>query len=355
MGGSWPRVILDFYRAPARGTIHFQVLEQLIVEKPRIQGEDIMECTAIGIDISKDKLDVYNSQTQRYHSVPNNPEHVGLLVKELSGINPDFIVFEPTGGYERLLITMLACQGLRFSRVNAKQVRDYARACGRLAKTDKLDAQILAQYGLTMHPRHTILPTATQQTLQVYGLRRRQLVDMLKVEKQHLAQYSHQGIMEDLKKHLESLQESIDQLEKTMEAVVQQDSILLGSFKVMTSVTGIGCVTALTFLSDLPELGHLNAKQIAALVGVAPQNYDSGNMRGQRHIQGGRQSVRNALYMAALSAIRHEPTLKAFYKRLKDQGKPSKVAIVAVMRKLIIWLNAKMADFYGSEKKSFAS
>lgn len=314
-----------------------------------------MEYKAIGIDISKDKLDIYCSQTKRYWNVSNSAEHIGTLTKELSDLKPDFIVFEPSGGYERLLVTMLACQGLEFSRVNARQIRDYAKACGRLAKTDKLDAQILAQYGLKMNPRKTILPTPVQQTLQIYGLRRRQLVDMLKAEKQHLAQYSHQGIIKDLKKHLESLEQSIDQLEKTMEALVQQDPTLVGSFKILTSVTGIGSVTALTFLSDLPELGHLNAKQIAALVGVAPQNYDSGNMRGQRHIQGGRQPSRNALYMATLSAIRYEPTLKAFYKKLRDQGKPAKVAIVAVMRKLIIWLNAKLADFYSPEKKSSAN
>lgn len=350
MGGSWPRVILDIYRVPAGGTIHFQVLEQLIVDKPRIQGEDIMESKSIGIDVSKGTLDIYCSFTKRYWSVPNTPECVGQLVQELSQAIPDFIVFEPSGGYERLLMATLACEGLGFSRVNARQIRDYAKACGRLAKTDKLDAQILAQYGVKMHPRLTILSTPVQQALQTYGLRRRQLVEMLKAEKQHLPQYSQNEITDELKKHMTILESSIDQLEKTMKVLIQEDPLLAESFKILTSVSGVGSITALTLLSDLPELGHLNAKQISALVGVAPQNYDSGNMRGQRHIQGGRQTVRNALYMAALSAIRSEPTLKEFYKRLKDQGKPSKVAIVAVMRKLIIWLNAKLADFYAPNK-----
>ena len=310
-----------------------------------------MESKSIGIDVSKGTLDIYCSFTKRYWSVPNTPECVGQLVQELSQAIPDFIVFEPSGGYERLLMATLACEGLGFSRVNARQIRDYAKACGRLAKTDKLDAQILAQYGVKMHPRLTILSTPVQQALQTYGLRRRQLVEMLKAEKQHLPQYSQNEITDELKKHMTILEASIDQLEKTMKVLIQEDPLLAESFKILTSVSGVGSITALTLLSDLPELGHLNAKQISALVGVAPQNYDSGNMRGQRHIQGGRQTVRNALYMAALSAIRSEPTLKEFYKRLKDQGKPSKVAIVAVMRKLIIWLNAKLADFYAPNKK----
>jgi transposase len=320
------------------------------VGKPRIQGEDIMEYKSVGIDISKDTLDIYCSFTKRYWSIPNTPQSIEELVRELSQTSPHFIVFEPSGGYERLLMVTLACEGLHFSRVNARQIRDYARACGRLAKTDKLDAQILAQYGLKMHPRLTILSTPIQQTLQTYGLRRRQLVEMLKAEKQHLLHYSQDEIINELKKHMVVLEVSIRQLEKMMTALIQKDPLLTESFKILTSVSGVGSVTALTLLSDLPELGHLNAKQISALVGVAPQNYDSGNMRGQRHIQGGRQTVRNALYMAALSAIRSEPTLKEFYKRLKEQGKPSKVAIVAVMRKLIIWLNAKLADFYGPNK-----
>lgn len=333
----------------------FLKLEQLIVDKPRIQGEDNMEDKSIGIDISKKTLDIYCSATKRYWSIPNTPQQIGELVKELSQTNPDFIVFEPSGGYERLLMTALACEGLKFSRVNARQIRDYAKACGRLAKTDKLDAQILAQYGIKMHPRITILSTPIQQSLQTYGLRRRQLVEMLKAEKQHLPQYNKVEITQELKNHMNGLEASINQLEKTMKELIQQDSMLVESYKILTSVSGVGSVTALTLLSDLPELGHLNAKQISALVGVAPQNHDSGNMRGQRHIQGGRQTVRNALYMAALCAIRSEPTLKEFYKRLKEQGKPSKVAIVAVMRKLIIWLNAKLADFYSPNKNLSAS
>ena len=305
-----------------------------------------MEYKSIGIDISKGTLDIYCAHTKRYWSIPNTSKHIAQLVQEFSQISPDFIVFEPSGGYERLLMATLACEGLRFSRVNARQVRDYAKACGRLAKTDKLDAQILAQYGLKMQPRPTTLSTPIQQALQTYGLRRRQLVEMLKAEKQHLPQYNQNEITDELKKHMVVLETSIDQLEKTMKVLIQEDPFLAESFKILTSVSGVGSITALTLISDLPELGHLSAKQIAALVGVAPQNYDSGNMRGQRHIQGGRQTVRNVLYMAALSAIRSEPTLKEFYQRLKANGKPSKVAIVAVMRKLIIWLNAKLADFY---------
>jgi transposase len=305
-----------------------------------------MEAKSIGIDISKKTLDLYRSDTQHFWSVPNTTEGITRLVTELSQIAPDFIVFEPSGGYERLLITLLASEQLSFSMVNARQIRDYAKACGRLAKTDKLDAQILAHYGLKMHPRSTILSTPIQQALQAYGLRRRQLVEVLKMEKQRLPQYHQEEIAQEIKQHICHLKASIDQLEETMKALVEKDPLLVESFDIITSVPGVGVVTALTLLSDLPELGRLNAKQVAALAGVAPHNYDSGNMRGQRHIQGGRKTVRNALYMAALCGIRNQPELKEFYQRLKAKGKPSKVAIVAVMRKLVIWLNAKLADFY---------
>jgi transposase len=313
-----------------------------------------MEQTSIGIDISKSTLDIYCSLAKRHWSVPNTSESIASLVKELSQINPDFIIFEPSGGYERSLMVGLAYEGLSFSRVNARQIRDYAKACGRLAKTDKLDAQILAQYGLKMQPRQTMLSTPVQQALQTHGLRRRQLVEMLKVEKQHLAQYDQIEILEELKNHMLILEASIKHIEKAMLTMVKRDSLLVEIHKILTSVSGVGDVTAMTLMSELPELGKLNAPQISALVGVAPHNYDSGNMRGQRHIQGGRKPVRNALYMAALTAIRKDSTLKELYKRLKEKGKPSKVAIVAVMHKLIIWLNAKLKDFY-AHNKNFAS
>jgi transposase len=305
-----------------------------------------MESIAIGIDVSKNVLDVFCSATKRHWSISNDLTDASKLAREIVSLGAQWVVFEPSGGYERNLMTALVAEGVEFSRVNARQIRDYARACGRLAKTDKLDAQLLADYGLRMQPRLTKVATAALQTLQAYGLRRRQLVEMLKSEKQRSIQYADKNLTKQIMKHMSLLEQSIKDIECTMFTFIKEDSLLDGAFQCLSAVKGVGPVTALTLLTELPELGHINAQQVAALVGVAPQNHDSGNMRGQRHIQGGRKTVRNALYMASLSSIRHDPEMNAFYKKLREKGKPAKVAIVACMRKLAIWLNAKLKDFY---------
>ena len=309
-----------------------------------------MESVSIGIDISKKKLDIYCSKEQRYWSVDNSPEGRRSLAQAVIGLGAQHIIFEPSGGYEKALKESLSQHHLAFSCVNARQIRDFAKASGRLAKTDKLDAKVLADYGLRMKPRITRISSDTEQALRDYSLRRSQLVEFLKCEKARLAQYERQEIMQQISSHIKALQETITELEETMLTLVKGDERLTKVFDCLTAVQGVGKITAITLMSDLPELGYLDAKKIAALVGVAPQNYDSGNMRGQRHIQGGRKGVRTALYMAALSAIRHNPGLRDFYKKLREKGKPAKVAIVAAMRKLIIWLNAKVAELYKNEK-----
>jgi len=306
-----------------------------------------MESIAIGIDISKNTLDIFCSATKRHWSLTNDLTNASILAHDIMGLGAQWVIFEPSGGYERNLISALITEGISFSRVNARQIRDYARACGRLAKTDKLDAQLLADYGLRMQPRITKVATQAQQTLQAYGLRRRQLVEMLKCEKQRSAQYTDKNLTEQVIKHITLLEESIEEIENKMLTFIKDDALLEGVFQCLSTVKGVGPITALTLISELPELGYVNAQQIAALVGVAPQNYDSGNMRGQRHIQGGRKTVRNVLYMASLTSIRCDPDMNAFYKRLRqEKGKLPKVAIVACMRKLAIWLNAKLKDFY---------
>jgi transposase len=316
------------------------------VGKPRIQGEDIIEPIAIGIDVSKNILDIFCSATKRHWSISNDLVDASKLARDIMNLGAQWVVFEPSGGYERNLMSALIAEGVQFSRVNARQIRDYARACGRLAKTDKLDAQLLADYGLRMHPRITKVTTQAQQTLQDYGLRRRQLVEMLKYEKQRSIQYADKNLTKQVIKHISLLEKSIKEIEHKMFTFIKADSLLKDVFQCLSAVKGVGPVTTLTLISDLPELGYINAQQIAALVGVAPQNHDSGNMRGQRHIQGGRKAVRNVLYMASLASIRHDPDMNAFYKKLREKGKPPKVAIVACMRKLTIWLNAKLKDFY---------
>ena len=305
-----------------------------------------MEQISIGIDVSKDTLDVFCSTTKRYWSVPNNPQDRLKLAKELTDLKANWIVFEPSGGYERPLMSALEAAKIDFSRVNARQIRDFARAGGRLAKTDKLDAKVLADYGLRMNPSVTKIASAAQQTLQAYGLRRRQLVEMLKMETQRSQQYTAPLLRKEILRHMEQLEASIEEIEKQMMVVIKDDSLLSEIFQILLSVKGVGPVTALTFIAEVPELGHIQSKQIAALIGLAPQNYDSGNMRGQRHIQGGRKTVRNVLYMASMSSMKHDPDMKAFYDKLRANGKPFKVAIVACMRKLAIWLNAKVRDLY---------
>lgn len=307
---------------------------------------------SIGIDISKNHLDVYFLPHQETKRFDNNEAGVKELISLLAQKEPEIIVFEPTGGYERRLMITLTSTNLPFSMVNARQVRNFARACGYLAKTDKVDSKVLAEFGARMNPRPTILPSEAQSQLQAWITRRRQVIDILVAEKNRLEQVQEKRITEAITKHIENLNEQLALIDTNIQNLLQQDPTLKQACDLMTEVKGIGKTTASTLLADLPELGKLNPRQIASLAGLAPFNQDSGSLRGQRHVKGGRLSVRCALYMATLTAIRHNDTLKTFYQRLRDNGKKPKVAITACMRKLLIILNAILRKYYESLSQS---
>lgn len=305
-----------------------------------------MEQTIIGIDISKGTLDVFCNITKKYWQVQNTDKRAQSLASSLKIMNPVNVVFEASGGYEKALMTALTKHGVPFSLVNPRKVRDFARATGRLAKTDKIDAEVLAEYGALLKPRNTVLASEVQQSLRNYGIRRRQLIELRTAEKQHLDKCKIDMIVEDIRANIKAIDERIDAIEEKINACIHQDAIMQKAYEILQSFHGVGKVTASVLLASLPELGHMEPASICSLVGVAPRNHDSGTMRGKRRISGGRKLVRNTLYMAALTAIRLDSTLRAFYDKLKAAGKPGKVAIVAVMRKLLIWMNARLADFY---------
>jgi transposase len=294
----------------------------------------------IGIDISKDHLDISTfCQTTQWRA-PNRTRSMSALLKKLSALEPTLIVFEATGGYEAELMQRCAEAGLRFARVNPRQAREFARATGRLAKTDKIDAHMLAHFGHSIRPEPTQPTSAKTQTLRALVDRRRQLEQMKSDERNRLRQIKLQTVRAQIEAHIEWLTEQMKLVETELEQLLEADHELDELGKCLRSVPGVGKVSVVTLLAYLPELGELNGKQIAKLAGVAPLNRDSGMKRGKRTIWGGRAGVRKVLYMAALVATRHNPVIQAFYKRLVERGKPKKLAVVACMRKLLVILNA---------------
>jgi len=293
----------------------------------------------IGIDISKAHLDIAIWPGETTWRAPHAEASLPRLVEQLQGFAPSLIVLEATGGYETDVATALAAAGLPVAVVNPRQVRDFARSLGKLAKTDRLDAQILARFAQAIRPQARFLPDEQATQLQAALTRRRQLIDMKVAEKNRLG-LAHKTIRPRLQEHIAWLEEELAELDEDLHTRIRQSAIWREKDDLLQSVPGIGRVTATTLLADLPELGQLNRKQIAALVGLAPFNCDSGLMRGKRTIWGGRAPVRNALYMATLVATRCNPVIKRFYTHLKQQGKVFKVAITACMRKLLTILNA---------------
>jgi transposase len=300
-----------------------------------------MEHSALGIDISSKRLDCYWSETGKHHSFDNTPSGITALLAQILETSPRWIIFEPTGGYETELAVQLSEAGIAFSMIPGNRLRRFAQSCGQLAKTDKMDAKLMAIYGIKMTPRPTLLGSKEQQRLSAWVTRRRQLVDLLSMEKQRSKQW---GRIEELQsgvlEHCAYLKAEILKLEAQIEACIAEDSSLQSLSKELQEAKGIGPTTAAVLLADLPELGHIGSKEIAALVGVAPYNVESGNVTRKASIRGGRLSVRCTLYMATLVAIRHHPVIHEHYKHLREKQKPKKVAIVACMRKLLITLNA---------------
>lgn len=298
--------------------------------------------SSIGIDISKAYLDIYGLKAEHPARLPNDAGGIALLTGYLGECSPEVIVCEPSGGYERALITALQRAGFPIVAVNPRQIRDFARAKGRLAKTDRLDAQVLAEYGALFRPE----PKAIEKPAELaqYVLRRRQLVDALRRETQQHEHLTHEGMKSDSEQHIAWLQEHIAQMDAHIRHHIAACSDLKDRQAILKSCKGIGDVTAATLMAEMPELGSASHAQIAALAGLAPFNHDSGSLRGQRHIRGGRSPVRAALYMATISAIRYNPDIKATYERLRAAGKHAKVAITACMRKLLITLNSLLRD-----------
>jgi transposase len=293
----------------------------------------------IGIDVSKDQLDVAVRPTNEKMSFANEDDGIDMLIKRLLPFQPHLIVLEATGSYHQLVLGRLLACGLPAIAINPRQSRDFARAIGRLAKTDSIDANVLAEFADKIRPELRSIPDEATQQLDAICTRRRQLVTMLAAEKNR----HHSGpaaIRSQIKKHIVWLEKQIDELQRNLDKLIRSTPAWREKDDLLRSCKGIGPTTSHTMLASLPELGTLSRHRIAALVGVAPFNSDTGKYRGQRHVQGGRIDVRCVLYMATLAAIRSNPVIRAFHHRLIAAGKAKKVAITACMRKLLTILNA---------------
>lgn len=299
----------------------------------------------VGIDVSKAILDVAIGKEKDGETWQAGNDAVGIhkCVTRLQSIRPVLIVIESTGGLERPLIMELNAAELPFALVHPGRVRDFARSLGLLAKTDKLDARLLAHFGAAIQPAVTELPGKAEQNMNALLLRRRQLLDMLVDEKNHLfsTPLSLRSRVED---HIQWLEQEIAELEKQVDELTEQLPEFREKSAILRSAKGVGPILSAKLISGLPELGKLNRKKIAALVGVAPYNNDSGHKHRKRKTAGGREDVREVLYMGTVAAARSNPVIKPFYQHLVKQGKPKKVALVACMRKLLTILNAMIRD-----------
>lgn len=295
----------------------------------------------VGIDVSKDSLEIAVRPSGEHWSIKNDPQHFPALVEKLAELAASRIVLEATGGLETLVATHLAAAGLPACVINPRQARDFAKAAGQLAKTDGVDADLLAYFGEALKPPLRDLPSTEAQLFEALLTRRQQLVHIRTAEKNRLTSPGHpREIVKDLKAHIAWLDKRISRCDDELKTALQASPVWRTNDQLLRSVPGIGQVVSMTLLGELPELGRLSDKRIAALVGLAPFACDSGTWHGKRHIRAGRKSVRSALYMATLSAIRSNFRIRAFYQRLLAAGKEKKVALTACMRKLLVILNA---------------
>jgi transposase len=293
----------------------------------------------IGIDVARDSLEVASRPADENWQVANNPAGIAALLPRLRAVRPTLIVLEATGGLELPVLACLGSAGLPVVAVNPRQVRDFAKATGKLAKTDAIDARVLAHFAEAVRPAVRPLPDAATQALGALVTRRRQLVEMLTAE-ENRRKTASTAIRADIQAHIAWLRKRLKGVDQELSQAVRSSPLWREQEDVLRSVPGIGPVVSVTLLADLPELGTLDRKQVAALVGLAPLNRDSGTLRGKRTIWGGRATVRAALYMAALVGSRRNPVLRALYTRLLAAGKTKKVALTACMRKLLTILNA---------------
>ena len=296
----------------------------------------------IGVDVSKKTLDIAFGQEGEYQIIENSAKAIRKFV---SSLLPDAIaqvVIESTGGLERPIIKALTEVSIPVALINPSRVRHFAKASGLYAKTDQLDARILAAYGKSIKLRSYTAPSEEKIKLADLGSRRRQLLEMIVAEKNRYQ--SMPRLQDEISEHLAWLENKVQEIEAQIEALLESSEELKEKRKILTSCKGVGEVTAFTLLAELPELGTVTRKEIASLVGVAPMNHDSGGKKGKRTTYGGRSKVRTALYMAALSATRFNPAIKKFYNRLVENGKKKMVALVAAMRKLLTILNAMIKN-----------
>ena len=300
--------------------------------------------TYAGIDVSKTSLDVGIGGETRVVRYSYDAAGIEAVVGVLQRHEPSCIVVEATGNLEKELVTALVLAALPVAVVNPKRVRDFARASGQLAKTDRLDALALARFGQVFRPALYQAQSAEAEQMSAWVSRRKQLVEMLVAEKNRLKSTRDAMVRQQIEAHIRWLEGEIAALTDKINQLVAADPQWQATGKMLQSVPGVGEVVAATLLAELPELGRLNRQQIAALVGVAPLNRDSGQRRGKRHVAGGRASVRRVLYMAAMTAVRCNPIIRPFYERLLAAGKEKKVALVACMRKLVVIMNAMVRN-----------
>jgi transposase len=298
----------------------------------------------IGIDVAKDRLDVHVRPGGEAFAVARDGEGVAALVERLKGAGPGLIVLEATGGFEQVVAAGLAGAGLPVVVVNPRQIRDFARALGRLAKTDRIDAEVIALFAERVRPELRPLPDDQARELDELITRRRQVIEMMVAEGNRARRLSSRRLQKRIARHQAVLQKELTEIERELDDTIRKSPIWRETEDLLKSVPGIGNATARTLIAALPELGSLDRRKIAALVGLAPFNRDSGTLRGKRTIWGGRAPVRAALYMAALVASRRNPVIRAFYQRLVAAGKPKKLALTACMRKLLTILNAIVRD-----------
>ncbi len=297
----------------------------------------------IGVDVGKANLDIALHPSGQFYSIPNSEAHIRRFVKILKGYSIERIVVEATGRYEHALVQACDQADLPIIVVNPTSVRRYAQAIGVLAKTDRIDAQVIAKYAATLKPEFKPIPDKTSQQIKDLLTRRSQLLEMSTMEKNRL-QILPKTLHRSIKSLLKMLQSQVETITKQIEQEVAKVDHWRIKSEILTSVPGVGKVLTYTLLSELPELGSLNRKEIAALVGVAPINRDSGKLNGKRRIRGGRHRVRTVMFMAMLSSIQCNPVFKRFYEHLKAQGKIPKVALIACMRKMIVVLNTMVKN-----------
>ena len=309
--------------------------------------------SVVGIDVSKASLDVAFGLNEPVQKFPNEPTGHRALARALTKRNPARIIMEATGGYETALLRLLTTKQLPAIRVNPRQVRDFARATGLLAKTDALDARILARFAAAVEPQHRELPSLEQERISALQSRRTQLIGLRTAEENRVQQASDPFIKRTIIAVIKTIEQQIAAIEEESSEVIAAHAKLERTFTILTSVPGVGPVTAGIMIGQMPELGSLSRQAVAALAGLAPYNQDSGTQRGQRHIRGGRTAVRNVLYMATLAATRCNPVIRTMFERLIAEGKHHKVAMTACMRKLLTILNALVRDdaLWGDKKR----